>query len=232
MTRTFLQRLFSRSTLVLSALCSIAQANPITPTDTYLVPASTSLAAMPSLAGAIIADETTSFSYLGVSGSIQSKVVRETASGTLDFYWRVANDSTSERAVELFRVGSFNDPTLDFFNRTDSIGTINPGFVYSYAAHPGYFDVGFCDLSLLGACGDTSIGAGASSVLFMIRTSATEFAKTAIFDLSSGNSMSDAQFTFSPAAVPEPSTSALFGLGIAGLGVVCRNRRLIDRRQA
>ncbi|MBW8756505.1 MAG: hypothetical protein JF586_02735, partial [Burkholderiales bacterium] len=63
----------------------------------------TTLAADPSLAGSVLADVTTAWSspidpmygFPGAQGDIQSRVVRESGSGTLDFYWRITVDGVS-----------------------------------------------------------------------------------------------------------------------------------------
>src|SRR5271169_1182959 len=63
----------------------------------------TTVGARPELAGPIIADTFQPFSFTDsgqtISGSVQSRVVQETGTGTLDFYWRVIVDSTGSLDV-------------------------------------------------------------------------------------------------------------------------------------
>ena len=67
-------------------------------------------AARPELAGLVLQDDVQAFSFNGVSGTVQNRVVRETASGTLDFYWRIVVDPSSTAnnpAIEAFRLIDF-----------------------------------------------------------------------------------------------------------------------------
>ena len=54
----------------------------------------TTVALRPELAGTVIEDVLTPFSFgaLNLTGTVQNRVVRETNTGTLDFYWRIKVD--------------------------------------------------------------------------------------------------------------------------------------------
>ncbi|MDE2401916.1 MAG: PEP-CTERM sorting domain-containing protein [Burkholderiales bacterium] len=214
---------FQRSLLSAAALCaglfvqSGAQATALTEAippapfaDTPLL--GTTNAARPELAGVVLEDVLTPFSFSGVTGTVQNRVVRETGSGTLDFYWKINTTSSDTGAgITAFRLGNFG-----YFNiidgdwRSDGLGTVAPNAarLFEQTAHPeGSVNFLF----------DNGVAAGQESRFFFLRTDATQYAKTAQFDLLSGASgMSGTTATFAP-AVPEPAT---YGLAFAGLMVV------------
>lgn len=73
------------------------------------LPGTTSVA-RPELAGVVLEDILQPFSFAGggITGSVQSRVTRETVAGTLDFYWKVSVDPTSTAGnVDALRVGDF-----------------------------------------------------------------------------------------------------------------------------
>jgi hypothetical protein len=97
--------------------------NSSTPTNALTV------AQAPNLAGTVISDRTVPFtiSYAGhsISGTILERVVLETGSQTLDFYYRITNSSTSAGAVvALTTLQSFGGFSVAAGYRTDSsVGT-------------------------------------------------------------------------------------------------------------
>ena len=90
----------------------------------------TTNAARPELGGTVIEDvlEPFSFGAAGITGWVQNRVVRETAAGTLDFYWRVSVDPTATGGnVSAFRLGNFGFPNLtDADWRSDGVGLVPP----------------------------------------------------------------------------------------------------------
>lgn len=172
----------------------------------------------PELVGLILADELQAFSYLGVTGTVQSRVVREDATGTLDFYWQVDVDPSSTASpVTAFRLTDFGyDYIVDADRRIDSTGTVAPyqARVFNPLDHPSG--------SINFLFEDPPIGAGKSSVLFFLHTDATAYAKIAKYDLTNGQANSGTYSTFAP-VVPEPSGMILGLLGLAGLA--SRRRR-------
>ncbi|MFO0913479.1 MAG: hypothetical protein U0795_11020 [Pirellulales bacterium] len=124
----------------------------------------TNSALRPELAGVVLADELQPFSYSGVTGTVQSRVVRENGTGTLDFYWQVDVDPGSTGIpVTSFRLADFGyDYIVDADRRIDSTGTVSPykARVFNPLIHPsGYINFVF---------EDPPVGAGESSVLFFL----------------------------------------------------------------
>lgn len=185
----------------------------------------TTAAARPELAGLIIEDVLTPFSIpsQNVSGTVQNRVVRETGTGTLDFYWRILVDSNSTGAgVSSLRIGDFGfDFLTDADWRLDGLGSVAPdiGRVFNPATAPeGFMNFVFSD----------PIPAGSESYFFFLHTDATAYAKTAMYDLTlSGTAgISESYSTFAPAnPVPDGGSSlALLSLGLLSLGAWARRR--------
>lgn len=207
------------TTLIATALLTLAAgagAEVLTPGLTTSLPGTT-VALDPQLAGTIIEDETQAFSFVAnggtISGTVQSRVVRSTVDGTLDFYWRVVSDSNSSGPMQSFRIGNFFTDTYDADWRIDGVGDTAP--LTARLFNNGLGDVNF-DFSDLSGGG---LMAGGSSYFMFFDTTATRYAKTAVYDLTNmGQTEISGLFdTFAPNYVPEPGSTALFGLGIAGL---------------
>lgn len=192
----------------------------------------TTVAARPELAGTVIEDEIQAFSIpgLNITGTVQSRVVREDGSGTLDFYWRVLVEPTSTGGgVSAFRLGDFGFPHItDADWRIDGLGSAAPfvARVFNPANRPdGAINFLFTDPWV--GPGDPALNETGSR-FFFLHTNATAYARTAHYDLLGGQSqtLSPSYETFAPAAVPEPGTLTLLGLG---LGVSSRLARRRDR---
>ena len=195
--------------------------------DTHL--SGTTSAARPELAGLVLEDVITPFSFgaLNISGTVQNRVVRETVSGTLDFYWRIRVDPTSKDGdVGAFRLGGFGYGNIvDADWRIDGLGgsPAYTGRVFNPIGRPdGAINFLFPDPAV--RPGDPAAGDTGSN-FFFLHTNATEYAKIATYDLLGGpnQTLSDSFKTFAP--VPEPSSFVLMALGLGVAGFAVRRRR-------
>lgn len=210
--------------LAQTAAQAVALTEPVFPTsfaDTSLT--GTTSAARPELAGLVLADELTPFSFSGVTGTVQNRVVRETGTGTLDFYWKVNVDASSTgTGVGAFRLIDFGYSDLkDADWRIDGLGTVAPttGRLFNSTSYPtGAINFLF----------DGAVTAGSESRFFFLHTDATSFAKTATFDMLTAGSaqLSGAMSTYAP-AVPEPESLVLTAVGMAVVAGVMRRRRVV-----
>ena len=205
------------------AAATPAQAVLLNTGDTVALPGTT-VASEPQLGGAVIVDEVIPFSFVSglgtILGTVQQRIVRSTLDGTLDFYWRVVNDVESVGAIGSFRIGEFDSPEYNANYRIDGLGDLGPQTAHRFN---GLFEsyLNFYDFSASGLL------PGQSSLFMFLDTTATDYARTAFFDVTNINQtfISDSFAAYSPATpVPEPSSALLIALGMAGVAAVVRRK--------
>jgi hypothetical protein len=190
----------------------------------------TTLVARPELAGTVVEEVLRPFSIdfgggRTATGTIQDRVVRETA-GTLDFYYRVFNDSTSEGAINFVVRNLQVNPwafSTDVDFRLDEPGDIGAESASRNALGSPGGDQIFVNFL------DTSIEPGESSRFFFMKTNATSYDENAgaeIAGITSNGVQNGVNFlTFQP--IPEPATIWLLGWASAGLAAMtCRKIRI------
>lgn len=209
-----------------AGLCVAAPAGAITVTPgggSVALPGTT-VAAWPDLAGSVLEDVVTTwasaidplYNFPGAEGTLQSRVVRSTTTGTLDFYWRVTAYQPSYPAyipvsldVSQLVLGHFlTGAGFDADYRLDGLGSEPP--VAGVAADGSHFSFEFAS---------NSFGPGESSYFLLLHSNATAYDSSALARLGETTVS-----TFAPvAAVPEPSTYALLLAGLVGIAA-CRRR--------
>lgn len=194
----------------------------------------TTSAARPELAGTVLEDDVQPFSYGSVSGTVQSRVVREDVAGTLDFYWRIQVDAQALGVVPEFMVRDFGyDHLTDADFRIDGLGASFPyaALVFNPAAAPtGVIDFVIGPPVAPGLPGDANAG----SLFVFLHTSATAYAKSAVYVVGNPFTADQAAFnlTFAP-SVPEPATWLMLGLGLVlTLSHRARRQSMVDRVRA
>jgi hypothetical protein len=230
---SLLARSFRPATVALAAAVAmlahtgaqaVALTVPVAPAnfaDTTL--SGTTSAARPELAGTVLEDVITPFSFAGISGTVQNRVVRETASGTLDFSWKINVDSvvTGDQGVVALRLIDFGlDNLTDADWRIDGLGSVAPSTarLFSATGHPS---------GALNFLFNTSVDSGEQSQFFFLHTNATAYSLSASYDLLGGaaQNLSPVFSTFAPAAVPEPGALSLALAGLTLVALVARRRQ-------
>lgn len=187
---------------------------------TQLLPGITA-AADPSLAGTVLEDELINFSIPAsaanpaqISGSIQQRVVRSDATGRLDFYWRIRE--LQGGSLGYFGVGDFVSAVFDADWRADGLGDVAPISLTHFSTSQGALNDFGANFNFVDASGASVLGAGQESRFMVLRTGATQYARTAFVDVVTPNSQAITvmQGAFAP-AVPEPGTWLLMAGGLA-----------------
>jgi hypothetical protein len=123
-----------RTILVTGALCLAvlaAQAVPLVPGGVAFL-FGTTVAARPELACVVIRDAVSPFEVrdangnVVLKGTIQDRVVKENATGTLDFYFRIKNDPGSTAQITRVDRRNYAAFATDVDYRTDGLGEIGP----------------------------------------------------------------------------------------------------------
>ena len=138
----------------------------------------TTVSAEPQLEGTVLVDETIPFTLDGITGHVQQRVVKSSKDGTIDFYWRVFNDRTSRAPLGSLRVADFLAPEYNANWRIDGLGDIQP----DQAKRLSWGNVNFVF--------SNGLAPGKESKFFFLDTTAVDYAKEAVFDLTgtgSGN---------------------------------------------
>ena len=215
--------------IIIATLCTLFASNAhavlvlLSPGDNLPL-TGTTVAAEPQLAGTVLVDEIIPFSFgVGsdfISGSVQQRVVRSSVDNTIDFSWRVLNTGEGSLApIGSFRVGNFVSPEYNANYRTDGSGNLGPDHAHRFTGSEDTF-VNFL-------FSNNGLGANKGSYFFFFDTTATNYAKTAFFDLTgtgAGN-ISGSFAAYSPAAVPELETYSMILAGLGLMGFVARRRK-------
>ena len=205
--------------LALGLSAHSAHAVLLNPGDNLALPGTT-VAAEPQLAGTVLVDELIPFAFGTISGQVQQRIVRSSLDGTLDFYWRVMSDPNSTAGIGSFRVGDFVSPEYNANWRSDGLGVHAPDRARRFTG------VDASSVNFLFEGG--GLLATESSYFFFFDTTATNYAKTAFFDLTGTGvgAISKSFAAYSPSAVPVPAAVWLLGSGLLGLiGVARRNNK-------
>jgi hypothetical protein len=199
-----------------------ALAVPVTPGGGSVALPGTTAAANPVLAGSIIADVVTHwvsaidplYGFPGAEGSLQSRVVRETSTGTLDFYWRVTVDGPSYPTFVPTGLALSSLPLANFLTGTSYDadyrldGTGNSAPAGASAADASSFTWQF----------DSSLGPGGSTYFLLLHSNATAY------DDSAFAAVGVSTFgTFAP--VPETSDAGLLLAGLLACGALWKRQR-------
>ena len=169
-------RFFRFGLSAIAALCALA---PLSAAFAVPLPVAgnvsivgTTNAANPDLAGTVVRDVVTDLTLTTASGarvefSIQDRVVKRKATGTLDFYFRVIHKADSKDAIGYVRRSKFgNGMTLDVDYRTDGVGTVGARAVQRSGAGGDVVTFDFAN---------NPITPGKESRLHFIATKATAF---------------------------------------------------------
>lgn len=128
---------------VIAVLHTAARADILSPGTLIPGLTGTTVADEPRLAGNVVEDVTTPFSYTGwfqdssfgappvygdVTGTVRSRVVHS-VDGTYDFYWQITVDRTSFLPIANFNLAGLSPATYNANWRRDSRGTVQPAYV-------------------------------------------------------------------------------------------------------
>jgi len=210
-----------------AALCTSAAAvaEALAPNSSIVGPPGTTAAAEPQLAGRVIEDVTTPFSYTGwfedafsgrpavngeVTGSVRSRVVLS-GDGTYDFYWQVTVNGDSFLPVAALNLSGLAPATYNANWRSDDLGTVQPAVIMEQAS--GEVNWRFGQYIPPSA----EVYPGQKSYFLVLDTDARFYSRTAFFSLlserDSGGSLgidwggaSGLYPTFAPASAPEASS--------------------------
>ena len=206
------------SALLVFGWVSVTYAVPLIPGSAVLLPGTT-VAARPELAGVVLVDQLVAFSVTiptdqHITGMIQERVVREFGSGTLDFYWRVFNDSSSLNNLGFFRLGQFITGSYDADWRIDGLGTVNPDNAFLFVSPSGFVNFEFT----------AGLAPGEESRFMFLHTDATSYGLTAIMDVATPGTLERSQLfgTFAPGVPDGGSTLMLASLAMSGLALLRR----------
>jgi hypothetical protein len=208
--------------LLLVLFGAAAQAVILPPGSTAALPGIT-VAADPDLAGVVLVDDLVPFSFAAnggkIFGSVQVRVVRSTIDNTLDFYWRVFNNAESSGVIGSFRIGDFFSSVYDANWRIDGLGDVAPVSATHFGgAFESFVNFNFGNL----------LAPGHSSRFLLLDTTATEFARNAMYDLTNlGQTQISGLFSmYGPSSrqVPEPGTLAMLAFALGALAWAARRR--------
>lgn len=214
--------------LLIASLCVFAHnaqaVNTLTP-GTFTALPGTTVALEPNLAGTVMEDLVTPFSFSAyggtVSGTVQNRVV-QSIDGSYDFYWRVINDANSAGAIQDLRLENFFTGSYNANYRIDGSGVIPPTQAFLFNNSNG--NVNFNFNSPTGAL--VGLKPGEGSKFFFLDTNATSYGKTAFYGLTNfgQTQISGLYETFAP-AVPEPESYGMMLMGLGLMGFVTRRRK-------
>jgi len=191
-----------------------AMADPVAPGAGPVAQPGTSELADPSLVGTVLADVSTTwwsavdpmYGFPGAQGELEARVVRESGTGTLDFYWRITVDGVSYPndvplllTISGLPLSRFpGGVAFDADYRTDGPGDVAP------------VDASATAQSVTWDFAPGSLGPASSTHFLLLRSIAGGFDASALADYGAISAI-----TFAPTPIPEPPALAMAAAGLA-----------------